>query len=81
MARAATGIATGVTAANAAPALSCQEGMAGGISIAARASATTIGAARRPIRATVMIVMYTHRTNPAIRANGSSARNRAARMP
>ena len=62
------------------PRLSCQEGMATGTSSAASASAMTTGR-RGPEAATVRIVMYTHMTNAAARANGSSATNSATRMP
>jgi hypothetical protein len=76
-----TGIATGVTVPQVSPRSSCQDGITLGTSSAATASASTIGAARVPRRATLSAVMYRHRTKAAARANGTSARNNAKQMP
>lgn len=73
IATATTGIATGVTSANDLARLTCQDPTATGTSSAAMDITATIGAERRPRRATVRIVRYTNRTKPAARAKGSSA--------
>ena len=63
------------------PRSSCQDGITLGTTSAASASASTIGAARVPRRATLIAVRYRHITNAAARANGSSATNSAKQMP
>src|SRR5215469_7938368 len=76
-----TGIATGVTSSKEAPRLTCQDGITTGTTSAATEKATTSGTDLRPRYPTLSMVRKMNATNPAARANGSSASDSASRMP